>query len=110
MGTKIKKTVNTNVSERLASWGQIIRAQRVTQRITEIDFCRRIGISKPTLVRLQKGAPGIAADTYLEALQALGFLDMSAPQMPISLSMPAPATAKIIQRVRRSRMELDNDF
>lgn len=110
MSQSIKKFSNSRVLERLRSWGQCIRAHRISQRITEQDFCARISISKPTLVRLQQGSPSVSADTYLEALLALGLMDMAAPQLPLELIEPRSVVLKQPVRVRRTKLERDNDF
>lgn len=110
MAQILKKVVNSKVSERLISWGQCIRAQRISQRVTEKDLCSRISISKPTLYRLQQGSANVSADTYLEALLALGVMDFAAPQLPVAIVEPLIVSQKIPLRVRRTKKELDNDF
>lgn len=106
----IKKIVNTKVSELLDSWGRCIRAQRIAQKISEKDLCARISISKPTLHRLQKGASNVSADTYLEALLALGVMEIAAPQLPVTIIEPTNPHQKISFRVRKTKVESDNDF
>jgi transcriptional regulator with XRE-family HTH domain len=71
--------VPTLVAERLRVWGMCIRKQRITQRIRAADLCARMGISHPTLQRLQRGEASVGAGAYLEALHILGVLDYTAP-------------------------------
>lgn len=68
------------VCERLKEWGLCIRKQRVAQGILAADLCARLGISHPTLRRLEMGEPAISASYYLSALHILGMLDAVAPQ------------------------------
>lgn len=70
----------TLVCDRLKEWGLSIRKQRVAQGILAVDLCRRLGISHPTLRRLELGEPTIAAVHYLSALHVLGVMDAMAPQ------------------------------
>ena len=60
------------IAERLQTWGQCIRKQRLTQRIQAVEMCQRLGISHPTLLRLQRGEPGVGVGLYLSAMLMLG--------------------------------------
>jgi ribosome-binding protein aMBF1 (putative translation factor) len=71
----------TLVSERLVVWGKCINTQRLRQRITVADLSARLGISRTTLLRLEKGDPGAGAGAYLTALLALGIVDQAAPPL-----------------------------
>jgi len=75
----------TLVQERLTVWGQSIRTQRLRQRITVTDLCNRLGISRTTLLRLEKGDPGAGAGPYLTAFLALGIADQAVPVLPAEL-------------------------
>lgn len=75
----------TLVQERLLMWGQCIRTQRLRQRITVADLCSRLGISRTTLIRLERGDPGAGAGSYLTALLALGVADEAVPVLPAEL-------------------------
>lgn len=92
----------TLVLERLRAWGRCIYLQRRRQRITAIDLCARMGISRTTLLRLEKGDPGAGADAYLTALLALGVLDQAAPPLPVALWQ-----GDYGQRVRLNKGEKD---
>jgi transcriptional regulator with XRE-family HTH domain len=75
----------TLVQERLIMWGKAIHTQRLRQRIAVADLSARLGISRTTLLRLERGDPGAAAGAYLTALLALGILDQAAPALPYAL-------------------------
>lgn len=104
-----KKLLDTDslpslVLERLSTWGRAIHAQRVRQRITAADLCRRIGISEATLRRLERGDPGAGAGVYLTALLALGIADEATPPL-------APSLWSDLQRrrTRLTRQEREDD-
>jgi transcriptional regulator with XRE-family HTH domain len=84
MPRKISKTENwpTLVQERLTVWGRCINTQRKRQRITVADLCSRVGVSRATLLRLEKGDPGAGVGAYLTALLVLGIFDQVAPALP----------------------------
>ncbi len=75
----------TLVQERLTMWGKSINTQRLRQRITVADLSARMGVSRTTLLRLEKGDSGASAGAYLTALLALGIVDQAAPVLPAAL-------------------------
>ncbi len=96
--------VNMNVLDKIRMWGNCVRLQRVRQHIRAEDLCQRISISRPTLRRLEEGDPGVAASTYLSALNVLGLLDRVAPELEPSLYLGGESTRA------RSPFEADEDF
>ncbi|MEN9867611.1 MAG: hypothetical protein RL748_3201 [Pseudomonadota bacterium] len=95
--------VPTLVGERLRIWGQCVRKQRIAQGMRASDLCARMGISHPTLQRLQRGEASVGAGVYLEALHILGMLDFAAPMMD-------NAWWQMEQAHGRARPELDDDY
>ena len=77
--------VPTLVQERLRMWGSCIRKQRILQKIRIEDLCARIGVSDPTLRRMENGDPRSSIALYLSALYVLGMLDAVAPPPPAVL-------------------------
>lgn len=93
------------VLERLSIWGHTIRTQRVRQRVTADQLCTRIGISRATLSRLERGDPAVSIAGYMTAFDVLGILDEV---------MPAPRTllwsASEKGRVKERQGEADSDY
>jgi transcriptional regulator with XRE-family HTH domain len=79
------ETWPTLVQERLQVWGRAIRTQRLRQRITVADLSTRLGVSRATLLRLERGDPGAGAGAYLTALLALGIAERAVPALPPEL-------------------------
>lgn len=94
----------TLVQERLREWGRSINTQRLRQRIPVADLAARLGVSRATLLRMEKGDPGAGAGAYLTALLALGVLDQLAPAAP-----PFMYQADYGQRVKLSVQERGAD-
>jgi hypothetical protein len=90
----------TLVQERLAEWGRCVNVQRLQQRITAADLCRRMGISEATLRRLERGDPGVGAGAYVNALLTLGMAGEATPALKPELWHKAPG-----KRVRPTRQE-----
>lgn len=56
----------------LSDLGERLRLARGRREITAGLFAERMGVSRETLRRLEKGDPTIAMGTYLRALRVLG--------------------------------------
>lgn len=56
----------------MAALGERLRLARLRRNLTSVLFAERMGVSRDTLYRLEKGDPGIALGTYLRALRVLG--------------------------------------
>lgn len=52
--------------------GERLRYARLRRRLTSVLFAERMGVSRDTLHRLEKGDPGVSLGTYLRALRVLG--------------------------------------
>ena len=61
-----------SVEKQIQAFGQRLKAARLRRGLTTILFAERVGISRDTLNRLEKGDATIALGTYLRALRVLG--------------------------------------
>ena len=52
--------------------GERLRLARLRRRLSAGSFAERVGVSRDTLHRLEKGDPGVALGTYARALRVLG--------------------------------------
>lgn len=93
------------VLERLSIWGHTIRTQRVRQRVTADQLCGRIGISRATLSRLERGDPAVSIAGYMTAFDVLGILDEVMPS-PRALLWSASEKG----RVKERQGEADSDY
>lgn len=58
--------------KQVEAFGDRLRLARLRRRISATTFAERIGVSRDTLHRLEKGDPNIALGTYAKALRVLG--------------------------------------
>lgn len=56
----------------MANLGERLRLARLRRKLTTIVFAERMGVSRDTLNRLEKGDETIALGTYVRALRILG--------------------------------------
>lgn len=52
--------------------GKRMQTARLRRKLTAVVFAQRMGVSRDTLSRLEKGDATIALGTYLRALRVLG--------------------------------------
>lgn len=105
-----KKTLSSEatplvVQEHIQIWGKAIRAQRLVLRLTAAQLASRIGVSVPTVARLEKGDPGVGVGSYLSALFALGLNSAAVPMLNPELWQD-PAN----KRVRPTRAESGDEL
>jgi DNA-binding XRE family transcriptional regulator len=63
------------VKNTLRQFGSDVRDARLRRRIPAAIMAQRAGISRTTLVKVEKGDPGVSAGTYAAVLFVLGLLD-----------------------------------
>ena len=60
------------VTEGLARLGENLAIARVRRRESQREWAKRLGVSIPTLIRLERGDPGVAMGIYATALWLIG--------------------------------------
>lgn len=71
-----KKTVLLPETQKiLEQMGQQIKYARLRRKITAELVAERAGISRATLVSIEKGAPSVAIGCYAAVLHALNYMD-----------------------------------
>lgn len=69
-------------------FGQDINTWRRIQNLTVEDVARRSGLSKSTVMRLEKGDPGVSLGAILAITQAFGQLELMESSMdPMKTSL-----------------------
>ena len=61
-----------SLAQKVRGLGERIRLARRRRRLSSTVFAERVGISRDTLHRLEKGDPVIALGSYARALRVLG--------------------------------------
>ena len=59
-------------TRQLAALGERLREARLRRRITTVQFAERMGVSRDTLNRIERGDATVALGSYLRALRILG--------------------------------------
>lgn len=65
--------MSANVRQSLRKFGSDLSIARRKRRLTVAMMCERLGVSKSTWQRMEKGDPAVSAGAYAQALFVLGF-------------------------------------
>jgi transcriptional regulator with XRE-family HTH domain len=94
-----------SVTATLEELGKAIRVARIRRRQSAQDFASRLGVTLPTLRKLERGDPGVALATFVCAVWLIGMLDrlrdLARPESDALGNMLE--TSRLPQRVRRSK-------
>jgi transcriptional regulator with XRE-family HTH domain len=94
--------VSDKLQDSLARLGRRLRESRLARNEPQARFAARIGVSIPTLRRLEQGDSKTQIGHWLEALELLGRLDdVDALLAPSASLFDAAAELKTRQRARR---------
>ena len=85
------------VSDALARLGENLAIARVRRRESQREWAKRLGVSVPTLIRLERGDSGVAMGIYATALWLIG----RAAAIP-ELAAPAADLGALERDVRRA--------
>lgn len=100
-----------NVKENtiLKNLGQRLKNARLELNDPQKEFAFRIGVSIPTLYKMEQGNPSISIGTWVKALTMLGRLDdfdkLIAPKESLFERYDVLEKTKSRQRVRRQKTE-----
>lgn len=95
-----------------ATLGALIAAGRRERRWTAAELAERVGVSAPTLRKVERGDPSVALGTYFEAAVLVGVPLFSADreQQAALSDVAALRLAVLPARVRRSADDISDDF
>jgi transcriptional regulator with XRE-family HTH domain len=65
-------TIPPAAATALRTLGENLRVARARRRESQRDWAKRLGVSVPTLIRMERGDPGVGAGIYATALWLMG--------------------------------------
>ncbi|MGQ5525020.1 helix-turn-helix transcriptional regulator [Chitinimonas sp. PSY-7] len=108
------RTYTTNlpsILKQLTDLGERLRMARLRRQISTLLFAERLGVSRDTLNRLEKGDPNIAIGTYVRALHVLGLdgdINLVAKEDELGRSLQDQSLSSMRRRVHRAHTKYDN--
>lgn len=93
--------------DELSSLGARLKAERLQKNETQKTFAARIGVSVPTLTKMEKGDPSVSVGHWVSALHVLGrdkdIQHLLSPQEDLFKRYEKQQTSNNRQRASRSR-------
>lgn len=92
--------------------GALVAAGRRSRSMTAKDFAERVGVSVPTLRKVESGDPSVALGTYLEAavLAGVRLFNVDGREMASVADRARMQLALLPERVRPAAVQPDDDF
>lgn len=101
----------TKAKEALKELGSQIRLARKRRLWTIAELAKKIGVSAPTLIALEKGEPTVSTGVLVSALWMLGLeSELKMLINPEDNEGIKLMNARLPKKVRTSKRTLDNDF
>ncbi len=101
----------SKAKEALRDLGGQIRIARKRRLWTIAELAKKMGVSAPTLMALEKGEPTVSTGVLVSALWMLGLeaelMMLASPQDNEGIKL---MNTRLPKRVRNSKRNLDNDF
>lgn len=96
----------------LAAVGAHLAAARRERRMPLAELAERVGVSQPTIRKVERGDPSVAAGTIFETAFILGvdLLGADPRTMPTVLARERDRLALLPARVRERAETVDDDF
>jgi transcriptional regulator with XRE-family HTH domain len=105
-------TISPLAREALQLLGASVRAGRIRRGWTVVELAERVGVSHPTITKVERGDPTVAIGTALEAATLVGvpLFDPDADDRARQLAHLRTELALLPAAARRPRREVDDDF
>jgi transcriptional regulator with XRE-family HTH domain len=101
----------SKAKEALAQLGEQIRMARKRRQWTIAELAKKIGVSSPTLIALEKGEPTVSVGVLVSALWTLGLeTELRNLANPNDIEGIKLMNSRLPKKIRTSKRTLDNDF
>lgn len=91
----------------LATLGHLVRVVRKQQKVTQQEFAERLGVSRQTLINLEKGHTCVSLSTMIEACVLLDIPVLALKRIDNTLVW---LESIFPSRVDSKQQEIDDDF
>lgn len=101
----------SKAKEALAQLGEQIRMARKRRQWTIAELAKKIGVSSPTLIALEKGEPTVSVGVLVSTLWTLGLeTELRNLTNPNDIEGIKLMNTRLPKKIRTSKRTLDNDF
>lgn len=108
----MKRSYSRYATEALKLLGHSIRASRIERRMTTGELAERIGISRPSLHRIERGDPRSAIGSVFEAAAIVGvpLFETEPSRLASDLARLEEKLVLLPKTVRKPKAALDDEF
>lgn len=112
MARKDQRAYSKASAEAAYLLGQMIRLNRKERRFSEAELAERIGVSRETIQRIQKGDLKVGIGLVFEAAYIVGvpLFDTSDERLSSKLDRVNDKLALLPKHIRKPRTEVSDDF
>jgi transcriptional regulator with XRE-family HTH domain len=96
----------------LSMLGQLIKTARQQRNMSQMDLAERLGVSRQTLISIEKGNHQVSAGTLFEAAHIVGIPLLSDDKKTLTQwqAILAGFTALLPARTHSKKVEINDDF
>jgi len=96
----------------LKTLGAMLKAARLERGMSQAELSQRLGVSRYTVIALEKGEPKVGVGTVFEAATIVGIPLLASDQRQFNklTTTVANLTSILPERGRRKKVALDDDF
>ncbi len=103
--------VSPLTTEVLSTLADAIRAGRIRRGMTIRELAERVGVSAPTVIKVERGDPGVAIGTVLEAAKMVGVpFFHEHPEVRERYNAQKRSDLALLPAAARPRRVVDDDF
>lgn len=106
------RSYSRHALEALKLLGKSIRAARIERRMTSVELAERIGISRASLHRIEKGDPRSGIGPAFEAAMIVGvpLFETEPSRLAGDLARAGEKLALLPKKVRPQKIAVDDEF
>ncbi|HHJ19733.1 MAG TPA: XRE family transcriptional regulator [Gammaproteobacteria bacterium] len=110
--TKESLPLSSSTLSVLKTLGAMIKAARLERGMSQAELSERLGVSRYTVIALEKGEPKVGVGTVFEAATVVGIPLLASDQHEFNklATTVANLTSILPERGRRKKVTLDDDF
>lgn len=96
----------------LRHFGNLLSIARKEKELSIDELRSRIGVSKPTVIKVLQGDGGVAIETYFEAASILGIplFESDDGRLSVRVKESEKLLSLLPSRIRRKEKKLDDNF
>jgi transcriptional regulator with XRE-family HTH domain len=105
-------TLSKTGAQVLKTLGMLIRAARIERGMSQGELAERLGVSRYTVMGIEKGDPKVAGGRLIEAAVIVGIPILASSERELEqVSSTAASLIKVLpERVGAGRKDLDDDY